>query len=136
MFLKHYTWHHKHSNKVLKKHFLKYQRKLFYNIYWLCLKNVLKMSQENISNWEINRFIKSIIVMFSQRFMNIRLKCFYALYFNIAKTFKKKNMRSKHWLKYHWSNTFPIIINLINFLKNIIKLHQISKNNQVFLYHF
>ena len=29
---------------------------------------------------------KSIIVTFSQRFMNIILKCFYALYFIIAKT--------------------------------------------------
>ena len=33
---------------------------------------------------------KSIIVTFSQRFMNIRLKCFYALNFNISKTLKLK----------------------------------------------
>ena len=32
---------------------------------------------------------KSIIVTFSQRFMNSRLKCFYALNFNISKTLKK-----------------------------------------------
>ena len=31
---------------------------------------------------------KSIIVTFSQRFMNSRLKCFYALNFNISKTLK------------------------------------------------
>ena len=54
------------------------------------------MSQENISNLEIDRFIKYIIVTFSQRFINIRLKCFYALNFNISQTLKKKNVLSKH----------------------------------------
>ena len=57
------------------------------------------MSQENISNLEIDRFIKYIIVTFSQRFINIRLKCFYALNFNISQTLKKKECAFKTLIK-------------------------------------
>ena len=78
------------------------------------------MSQENISKFKNKQVIKSIIVTFSQRFMNIRLKCFYVLNFNISKTLKKE-YAFKTLIKISLIKTFPIILISINFLKMLLK---------------